>query len=275
MAGRGPRPAKKIIIQTRARTRVAAVGTRWGPALNSHSEPQFSWRSYAVSHVGKVRKLNEDACLDRPEVGLWAIADGMGGHSAGDLASQLVINVLSKIKPHAELSALVDFVEHGIISANTRLYDLAAASNQTIGSTVVTLLCAQGHCVYMWAGDSRLYRLRGGRLRQLTTDHSQVEIYVQQGLIRREDASAHPAGNLVTRAVGASGELHLDLDIERLAAGDRFLLCSDGLIRHVSFEEIETSLGEPSAELAAERLLGMTLSRGAVDNVSICVVEVV
>lgn len=243
--------------------------------MNTHRAPQFSWRSYAVSHVGKVRKLNEDACLERPDAGLWAIADGMGGHSAGDLASQLVVNILSKIKPHAELSALVEFVEHGIIAANARLYDLATASDQTIGSTVVTLLCAQGHCVFMWAGDSRLYRRRDGRLRQLTTDHSQVEIYVRQGLVRREDAATHPAGNLVTRAVGATAELHLDIDAAKLAAGDRFLLCSDGLVRHVSFQEIESALGEPSPELAAERLLGMTLSRGAVDNVSICVVEVV
>lgn len=234
----------------------------------------LTWHSAAISHVGKVRKLNEDACIERSDIGLWAVADGMGGHSSGDLASQLIVNALAKLKPVAPLSALVDFVEHALVAVNNRLFELSQAQRQTIGSTVVTLLIAERHCVFLWAGDSRLYRLRDGVLRQLTTDHSQVELYIEKGLLSREAALEHPAGNLVTRAVGAAQDLFLDIDGGDVRAGDRFLLCSDGLDKHVKAGEVERILQAGDARTAAQTLVDTTLARGAADNITVCVVLV-
>lgn len=234
------------------------------------SAPAITWRSAIRSDVGKVRKLNEDSGLDKPENRLWCVADGMGGHSAGDLASQMIVNSLAKVKVAAQLSEHVDFVEHSILGVNNRLHELSSAQNQTSGSTVVVLLGGQHHCVFMWAGDSRLYRLRDGQIKQLTTDHTQAELYVEQGLITRETAAAHPSGNMVTRAVGASDNLYLDIDIAEVAPGDRFLLCSDGLDKHVSDPEIETIMGDGEPAEIVDKLIELTLSRGATDNVTVC-----
>lgn len=234
----------------------------------------MSWNSSTLSHVGNVRKLNEDSCLDRAEIGLWVVADGMGGHAAGDLASQLIVNTLAKLPAPDSLTGFVNSVEDGLLAANRRLVTMAGETKQTIGSTVVVLLVHGAHGVYMWAGDSRLYRLRNGKLTQLTTDHSQVESMIQQGIISRAEAGGHPAGNMVTRAVGASENLFVDVDMTRLEAGDRYLLCSDGLDKHVADREIEKILGQGSPEDVAQKLIDVTLSRGAVDNVTVSVIEI-
>jgi protein phosphatase len=237
------------------------------------SDHPISWSSALRSDVGKVRKLNEDSGLDRPAARLWAVADGMGGHSAGDLASQMIVNSLAKLKPNVNLSEHVDFVEHSILGVNNRLHELSRAQNQTSGSTVVVLLGGERHCVFMWAGDSRLYRLRDGRLSQLTTDHTQAELYIERGLISRESAVGHPSGNMVTRAVGAAESLYLDIDIVEMLSGDRFLLCSDGLDKHVSDPEIETAMQAAEPQTIVDTLVEMTLSRGATDNVTVCAVN--
>jgi serine/threonine protein phosphatase PrpC len=232
-----------------------------------------TWQSALRSEVGKVRKHNEDSGLDRPDARLWAVADGMGGHSAGDLASQMIVNSLSKLKPTTNLSEHVDFVEHSILGVNNRLLELAEANNQTIGSTVVALLANDNYGVFLWAGDSRLYRLRDNDLSQLTTDHTQAQHYLERGLISRESAADHPAGNMVTRAVGASASLFLDIDIVDIVPGDRFLLCSDGLDKHVSDPEIEAALRDGDPSTVVDTLIELTLERGANDNVTICVID--
>ena len=175
-------------------------------AINPNNKPRpLSWSSYGISEVGKVRKHNEDNMLERPEVGLWAVADGMGGHAKGDVASQMVIDSLRKVHEGLHLSRFVDDIEDRILAVNKKLLQKASESTKrvTIGSTVAILLTYDKYCVYMWAGDSRIYRLRSNELRQISTDHSQVELYVEQGLISREDALLHPHGNMITRAVGA------------------------------------------------------------------------
>ena len=237
------------------------------------SEPPITWRSALRSDVGKVRKLNEDSGLDSPDKRLWCVADGMGGHSAGDLASQMIVNSLAKVKASDSLSEHVDFVEHSILGVNNRLHELSSAQNQTSGSTVVVLLAGDRHCVFMWAGDSRLYRLRDTKLAQLTTDHTQAELYIEQGLISRESAADHPSGNMVTRAVGASEALFLDIDIAEIERGDRFLLCSDGLDKHVSDPEIEAIMQAGEPQEIVDRLIDLTLERGASDNVTVCAVH--
>ena len=236
------------------------------------SIPAVAYRSALRTHVGKVRKLNEDSGLDRPDLRLWAVADGMGGHSAGDLASQMIVNSLAKLKAAGSLSEHVDFVEHSILGVNNRLHELSTANHQTSGSTVVAFMGGDNHGVLMWAGDSRLYRSRNGTLRQLTTDHTQAEVYVEQGLISRESAIDHPAGNMVTRAVGAAESLFLDIDIIDVLAGDRFILCSDGLDKHISDAEIEVEIQHGEPDEVATRLIELTLARGATDNVTVCAV---
>lgn len=237
---------------------------------------RLSWSSYGISDVGKVRRHNEDSLLERPEIGLWAVADGMGGHAKGDVASQMIIDSLKKVHEGTTLNRYIDEIEDRIMAVNKKLIEKAEETSNkvTIGSTVVILLAYDQYCVYLWAGDSRLYRLRNREIRQISTDHSQVEMYVEQGLISREEALSHPHGNMITRAVGATKNLHLDMDIQKLARGDRFLLCSDGLTKHVNDTELEAYLREGSPEECCRRLVDITLARGAGDNVTVIIVDI-
>lgn len=232
------------------------------------------WQSVSATHVGLVRKVNEDALLDRPDIGVWAVADGMGGHAAGDLASQMLIEALGRLRVPADLSTFVEFAEHNILAVNDRLLDLSRFRHQVIGSTIVTLLMRDRHCAFLWAGDSRLYRFRDGVLDQLTTDHSQVEQYVQQGLLSREDAQFHPDNNLITRAVGATPALFLDCDVAAMQPGDRYLLSSDGLDKHVIHDEIADGLRRFELPRCARHLINLALEAGGTDNVSVCLVEI-
>ncbi len=238
------------------------------------SRHPLTWASYALTHVGHVRKVNEDAFLDRPDLGLWVVADGMGGHSAGDVASNLIVSSLGKLSPPESLSQFTDAVEDSLLEVNKALIKNARETQQTSGSTVVALLCHGYHCVYTWAGDSRCYLLRDDVLSQLTTDHSQVEIYVQLGLISREEALSHPSSNMVTRAIGAESDLFLDLDMLEMRPGDRYLLCSDGLHKHVSDRELTNFLAKGSPAAVAHALIDITLARGATDNVTVAIIDV-
>ena len=224
--------------------------------------------------MGLVRQLNEDAVLERPDIGLWAVADGMGGHAQGDVASQTVVALLQRMRPAPDLSTFVEFTEHQITQANDHLFKLARRGPDTIGTTVIALLVQGTHCAFLWAGDSRLYRWRRGWLQQLSTDHSKVAEYVKLGLITASEANTHPDGNLITRAVGASNNLRLECNVEALEAGDRFLLCTDGLNKHVEFRTIGTLLGAGDIESVPAKLVEATLQAGATDNVTVCAVEI-
>ncbi|MFO1436627.1 MAG: protein phosphatase 2C domain-containing protein [Gammaproteobacteria bacterium] len=235
----------------------------------------FQWQSATRTHVGLVRRINEDSILDRADAGLWVVADGMGGHAAGDVASQLIVDTLRRVEPSASLSDYVNRVEDALLSVNLRLVSMSAQTQQTSGSTVVALIAFRNLCVVIWAGDSRAYRLRNGKLQQLSNDHSHIEMYVEQGLITREEAAMHPAGNLITRAVGAAPELCLEMDLSEMAEGDRYLLSSDGLDKHVMQDEIANLLGaKGSPDEIAQKLIETTLQRGAADNVSVAVIDI-
>ncbi len=241
-----------------------------------NSSKPLSWHSHGISNVGKVRKHNEDSMLERPEAGMWVVADGMGGHAAGDVASQLIVNTLKKVHEGISLDRYIDDIEDKLISVNKKLIDKANESvkRTTIGSTVVMMLAYDKYCVYLWAGDSRLYRLRDGELRQMTTDHSQVEQYVEQGLISREEALVHPHGNMITRAVGATPNFFLDMDIQEMKKGDRYLLCSDGLTKHTEDHEFQELLKKGTAEEICTQMIDLTLDRGAGDNVTAIVIDI-
>jgi len=236
----------------------------------------LSWHSHGITNTGKVRKHNEDSMLERTEAGMWVVADGMGGHDGGDVASQMIVNTLKKVHEGISLDRYIDDIEDILIDVNKKLIQKASesAKRTTIGSTVVMMLAYDKYCVYLWAGDSRLYRLRDNELRQMTTDHSQVEQYVEQGLISRAEAEVHPHGNMITRAVGAAQNFFLDMDIQEMKKGDRYLLCSDGLTKHTLDFEFEEMLGKGTAEEICKELIDLTLDRGAGDNVTAIVIDI-
>jgi len=241
--------------------------------MNPSRQP-VRWISAAATHVGRVRRVNEDAYLNRPDIGLWAVADGMGGHDAGDLASRVVVQALEAMPPAVFLGRAVLDLCACLGEANRELREQAFRRGKAIiGSTVAALLAVRANYALIWAGDSRIYRLRGGSLRCLSRDHSQVEDLVDQGLIAREAAALHPAANIVTRAVGAEGELEVDVQTHRAREGDRLLLCSDGLTKEITDSEIAAKLAGQTAEEGAQALVRCACNHGARDNVTAVVVD--
>lgn len=228
------------------------------------------------SHVGHVRKLNEDRVLSRTPLGLWAVADGMGGHQRGDLASTMIVDALDAIDPMDSGFAFLDSVQDVIQRVNRTLVAHArlSAPGTVIGSTVVAMLAFGGHYACLWAGDSRGYLLRGGRLEQITRDHSMVQEMIDSGALNRADAPAFGRSNVITRAVGVQNSLALDLHTGPIEGGDIFLLCSDGLTGMVDDNAIAGVLmTSQSLEAAADRLLALTLENGAKDNVSFILIR--
>lgn len=235
----------------------------------------FSWVSFARTDVGKVRKVNEDSMLDHAPAGVWVVADGMGGHAAGDVASSSIVSNLSKLKPSADADSLVSEIEQRLLDTNNDLLRQSEEreDRQTMGSTVVVLLAFGKKIFCLWAGDSRLYRLRDGILSQITIDHSKVQELVDEGLITEDEAEKHPDANVITRAIGANQRLFIDMDMHDARLGDRYLLCSDGLFKEVMKHEIHELLGQGAPEEACNTLIELTLERGSRDNVTVIVVE--
>ncbi|MHB8473093.1 MAG: PP2C family protein-serine/threonine phosphatase [Gammaproteobacteria bacterium] len=239
------------------------------------ASPIQQWCSAAASDVGCVRAVNEDAFLMRPELGLWVVADGMGGHSAGDLASGMIVEALQQV---AAPPALGDFVED--VAARLRMVNLALRAEaarrgqSVIGSTVAALLTRGMQCACVWVGDSRVYRYRGGTLTRLTRDHTPLEDLIAQGRLSPADAERYAPSNILSRAVGAEDDLAVDVVSHELAAGDRYLLCSDGLYREVSEMEVSDVLGREDPQHACEALVSRALQQGARDNVTVIVVQV-
>lgn len=235
-----------------------------------------AWRSWALTDVGTVRSNNEDCFVARPEAGLWMVADGAGGHEHGEVASQMLAEALGATAGPAgsdliaEIRALVSRTHHALrelADAETGQTGMAV----TIASTIVVFLAHDAHYACLWAGDSRIYRLRGGQFAQLTRDHSLVQSLVDQGTISAADAERHPYANVITRAVGADGpEPELEKVTDRAEPGDRFLLCSDGLNKALADSMIArlTATDDP-----ARRLIDAALEYGVRDNVTAVVVE--
>jgi serine/threonine protein phosphatase PrpC len=234
--------------------------------------------SYGLTHVGLVRARNEDAFLDRPEIALWAVADGMGGHERGDEASAAIVAALAALRPR-DLTEIDDFIDEvkkplTLVDRDLRARAAALGAGTVIASTVVSLFIYGSDFGCLWAGDSRLYLLRDGKLRQLTTDHSYVQELVDAGQLSAEQALSHPDRNVVTQAIGG-GRFLLGVRAGNVFPGDRFLLCSDGLTNMVGDAEIAREIAAaPTPQVAAERLRDLVLARGAIDNVTIIIVAV-
>lgn len=228
------------------------------------------------THVGLRRKVNEDSLLVRTERGLWAVADGMGGHDAGDVASAKVTEALLRLPIFYGLDQLVESAIGALKRVNQELIALASDDAQrTIGSTVVGLAIADGQYRCFWAGDSRAYRVRDGQIIQLTRDHSLVQDLVNAGMLQPEEAVDHPNANIITRAVGVAEELKIDMVSGDTKPGDQFLLATDGLTRMVDDSELVAELTSHRPREAAERLIETVLSRGAPDNVSMIIAKTI
>jgi len=233
---------------------------------------RLSFETAARSHVGHVRQANEDSHLAREADGLWVVADGMGGHARGDYASQLVTGALAALALAAEPAERRRAVGDAITACHRRLQE-EAAEHGISGCTVAALLAQDGTHACLWAGDSRIYRLRQGRLEPLTSDHNLAHELVAAGRLSAEEARHHPLSNSLTRAVGAEEALELDVVEGRIEPGDVFLLCSDGLTGELEDDAIARRLGSLAPAAAADALIGDTLRAGARDNVTVIVVR--
>lgn len=228
------------------------------------------------THVGLRRKVNEDSLLVRTERGLWAVADGMGGHDAGDVASAKITEALLRLPVVYGLDALVESAIGALTRVNCELIALAGSdpAESTIGSTVVGLAISGEQFRCFWVGDSRAYRVRGKEIVQLTRDHSLVQSLVDAGMLDPEEARDHPNANVITRAVGVAEELKIDIASGDARSGDQFLLATDGLTRLLDDTELAAELTSSHPAEAAENLIETVLSRGAPDNVSIIIAKV-
>ncbi|HKE93043.1 MAG TPA: protein phosphatase 2C domain-containing protein [Povalibacter sp.] len=228
--------------------------------------------SAALTHAGKVRASNQDAFVDRADARVWAVADGMGGHMHGDVASRMACEALADLLPGKTLDTTIDEVQRRMGHVNAKLYAAAVRPKDPVqsGSTLVVFVVKRTACAVLWAGDSRLYRLRHRQLLQMTTDHTfAAQIAPQLPPDKRPTEEDHS----IMRAVGGEDTLQLDVRRDRVRLGDRYLLCSDGLTRELTAEQISALLGEGDVTQAAQALLDAALAAGARDNVTVVVIE--
>jgi type VI secretion system protein ImpM len=232
--------------------------------IDDAETPYF--RSAGATDVGRARDNNEDGFVERPEAGVWAVADGMGGHSHGEVASRMVCDALADFSLDGTFEQAIEAATRRVQEVNDHLLRTAMGADPAdrSGSTVVVLLLRGLRSAVLWAGDSRVYRWRAGKLEQLTRDHSLAELA----------GTAAAESSVITKAVGVEPNLTLDLHRDGILADDRFLLCSDGLTRVVSDAEICGWMATPDIREAVEGLIKTTLRAGAPDNVTVLIVEV-
>lgn len=225
------------------------------------------WVSSAKTDIGTVRKVNEDAFFDNPKQMLWCVADGMGGHSKGDLASRTITEALHTLAASKNPISTKQISET-LHRVNAQIWALGQSQHCVIGSTVVVLLIDHQHAHCIWAGDSRVYRLRNRQLSCLTRDHSHVQDLLDAGLIGDEEAEKHPQANVITRAIGAANTIELSVLSVDLLAKDQFLLCSDGLNKVINDDELKQVLLNNECKNMASVLVDAALSRQAKDNIT-------
>lgn len=237
----------------------------------------MAFECVSKTDVGLRRKVNEDSLLVRTERGLWAVADGMGGHDAGDVASSSVTASLLELPDAENLDELVESAVAALKQVNQDLIVLAGAkgTDKSIGSTVVGLAIANGQFRCFWAGDSRGYRIRDRQIVQLTRDHSLVQDLVDSGMLQPDEAVDHPNSNIITRAVGVAEELRVDTVSGDVQRGDQFFLATDGVTRLISDEELAAELSSNPPAHAARKLIETVLARGAPDNASLIITKII
>lgn len=224
------------------------------------------YTAVARTHVGKVRLVNEDRFLEMSARQLWVVADGMGGHFAGDVAATMTVQFLAKLT--ADMTISLPEISATLVAANNAIETMLAAEGRTGGATFAGLWINGNEAHIFWMGDSRVYRFRGGVLSRLTSDHSLVQALVDSGAIDAGAASRHPQANVVTRALGINRDAVPEFRRYEVEPGDQFLICSDGVTNELSDCEIATCLSSNSAD-AADRLTDLVQVAGARDNMTL------
>jgi protein phosphatase len=230
-------------------------------------DPQavIEYKSAGRTDRGVVRPTNQDAFLERPDSGIWVVADGMGGHEQGELASLMVCDGLLNLQAEATLEATSLAVQYRLADINAQLHRMATRQIAPVksGTTVVVLLARGPHCEVLWAGDSRAYRLRDGKLDVLTKDHIWTGF---SGTLGDESST-------ITRAVGGEARLELDTWRGKVRPGDRYMLCSDGISRALQEDAILRCLLAPDTRVATNALIEEAIAAGSSDNVTAVVIE--
>ena len=235
------------------------------------ADEKFEWQSMALSDTGHVRQLNEDAFLNSAEQGLWAIADGMGGLARGDYASGLVVESLVHFAHQSNLAASIRDLELRLRQAHDNCRN--SFHGERVGSTIASLFSYRHYAFFLWAGDSRVYRLREGELSQMTVDHTVAQEKCTKGELSPTRATSHPSANILTRAVGVHQTLHLEIDYDTVQTGDRYLLCSDGLYNALPVDRIQSLLAQESREAALRQLINAALDERGDDNITAIVTD--
>jgi PPM family protein phosphatase len=232
----------------------------------------------ARTDVGLRRSANEDCFALAPELGLFLVADGMGGHTAGQVASELAVEgTVKALRKVAEAEAtLTEKLRYCVASANRDIYETSQAKPELagMGTTLVAVLAGSGRIALAHVGDSRAYLIRGGRIRRLTDDHSLVAELVRRREISERAARGHPHRHVLTRALGVRRNVHPDLAELTPATGDVVVLCSDGLTTHLLDEEIAAIAGGDSKlEVMCAALVDLANARGGEDNITVALVR--
>ena len=226
---------------------------------------------YAMTDIGRVRQINEDSCyMPEPGERFCAVADGMGGHNAGEVASALAVQVFSENMRGVEV-VTSDAMKNAVVRANEAVYAASLESEKVSGmGTTFSALAMEGSTAFIaHVGDSRVYLVRRGALIQMTLDHTLVEEMVMKGLISVKEARVHPRRNIITRALGTDERIDVDMTQVDLRQGDVFFLCSDGLTNHVPEREIlEQALAEGDWQEKLRHLVCTALENGGSDNIT-------
>ncbi|HNS98856.1 MAG TPA: protein phosphatase 2C domain-containing protein [Polyangiaceae bacterium] len=254
------------------------------------STHQREVRSFGASDIGRFRKVNQDAYLRDDDLGLYVVADGMGGHAAGEVASLEAVDTLYGMIKRG-LASMGDKLSSGITEDNARaacrlvegavqaatymVFAMAELDREKsgMGTTISALLVLGNHAVIGQVGDSRVYQVRGGKAVQLTEDHTLIAWELKQGLITPEQAKHSPHKNIITRAVGNRDYVQVDTSLVELHPADRYLLCSDGLHGYLRTEEI-AHLCMSDGQSVVENLIHIANARGGKDNITAVLVEV-
>lgn len=232
-------------------------------------------RSAARTHIGNVRATNQDALLVRPGLyGLYGVADGMGGHKAGDVASKMAVAVVEKMLGSASPSA--PLLRAVVEEANRQIFEkqLSNPDYSGMGTTITLIWEDDARILLGHVGDSRAYRLRGREIRQVSEDHSMVAEMVREGLLTEKEARQHPYRNIITRALGTAETIEVDVVEMEKVPGDIYLLCSDGLSEYVLEKRMLEIVRRNTLEKAADALLKLALDGGGQDNISLILAEV-
>lgn len=226
--------------------------------------------------IGLKREINEDSVLVCEDLGLFIVADGMGGHNAGEVASSLAVSIIEDyIRSHIEIESKQELIQNAFLKANRDIYlkSLNDPECRGMGTTCSLVLSEEADVYIGHVGDSRIYYVANESIKQITEDHTLVEKLIKNGEITREAAKIHPKRNVITRALGTDSELKVDYLSQRVENGSKILICSDGLTGKINDDEILKMISTNTIECAVESLVKLANDRGGLDNITIILIS--